>query len=240
MIIEYDGTDFNGWQRQAAGRTVQGEIEAAVSRMTQRRVTVHGAGRTDAGVHAFGQCAHLACETRLTTSELLSGINALTPRDIAVLSVTSVADHFHARFRAKGKRYRYRIVNRPIPSAVERRFAWNITAPLNRDAMRKATESILGTRDFQAFEGAGSPRDTTVRTIGRAEWIEGEADLLLFEVEADGFLRYMVRNIVGTLILVGRGKIPPGDVSHILQGKDRGRAGPTAPPHGLFLMEVLY
>jgi len=241
LIIEYDGTNYHGWQRQAAEPTVQAEIEQALSAMTRSDITLIGAGRTDAGVHALGQAAHFRCETRLDPEAILKGLNSLLPPEIVICDCRLVAEDFHARFDAQSKIYRYRILNRAARAAVGRSYSWFIHRPLDVRAMQQAAQFIVGRHDFKAFESSGSPRAHTVRHVLAAEWIEAqEQGLLTFQIEADGFLRCMVRNIVGTLVATGLGKIPPADVATILASRDRRRAGATAPPQGLFMVAVNY
>lgn len=240
LTIEYDGTLYHGWQRQPTHRTIQGEIEKALAIMTGRQVTVIGSGRTDAGVHASGQVANFKSETRLTPGELLRGLNSLLPADIVIHQCVQVASQFHARFDVHSKLYRYRILNRPLPSAMERFYAWWLKAPLNVDAMRSTIPHILGTHDFKSFEGSGSPREHTVRHVLQASLRNDQSDRLIFDIEADGFLRYMVRNLVGTMVAVGLGKITPDQFIKILQARNRSLASSTAPPHGLCLIRVVY
>ena len=240
LIIEYDGTDYCGWQRQKTDPSIQGAIEAVIARMTRTPVTLHGSGRTDAGVHALGQCAHFSCPTRLGGEELLKGLNSLLPPDIAIRACVEVGPAFHARFDVRHKTYRYRILNRPVRAAVERQYAWHIYRPLDLMAMNTAAGHLGGRHDFKAFENTGSPRSHTVRQVMAAGWQRTGGDELHFDISADGFLKFMVRNIVGTLVAVGMGKIEPDAVRTILASRDRRRAGATAPSHGLFLMEVVY
>jgi tRNA pseudouridine38-40 synthase len=241
LIIEYDGTNYHGWQRQAAEPTVQAEIEQALSVMTRSDITLIGAGRTDAGVHALGQVAHFRCETRLDPTAILKGLNSLLPSDIAICDCRLVPEEFHARFAAQSKIYRYRILNRATRAAVGRNYSWFIHRPLDVRAMQQAAQIIVGRHDFKAFESAGSPRAHTVRHVMAAAWVEEpDQGLLTFQIEADGFLRGMVRNIVGTLVAAGLGKLQPADVAAILASRDRRRAGATAPPRGLFMVTVNY
>jgi tRNA pseudouridine38-40 synthase len=240
LTIEYDGSGFHGWQRQKNDRTVQGVIEAAIATMTGQAVTLIGSGRTDAGVHALGQVANFLCETELTATIFERGLNSLLPDDVVVRRCNPVDESCHARFNVKSKIYQYRILNQDIPAAVGRQYCWFICKQLDRAAMSAATVYIVGTHDFKAFEGTGSPRSSTIRQVIRAEWQEPEPDHLFFEIEADGFLRYMVRNLVGTLVQVGQGNITPEDFRRILLSIDRNQAGATALPQGLFLMEVKY
>ena len=240
LTIEYDGTAYNGWQRQKNGRTIQEEIEKALLAMTGRKLTLTGAGRTDAGVHSLGQVANFICDTRLEPEAFIKGLNSLLPGDIVIKECAQVHEKFHSRYDAKSKVYNYRILNRVIPAAVGRDYAWHIRKPLFLDEMESAAVCIVGTHDFKAFEGAGSPRKSTVRTVFNAGLFKNNEDFIVFEIEADGFLRFMVRNIIGTLVCVGLGKISHGDIKEILESRDRSRACATAPPHGLFLMEVKY
>ncbi len=240
LIIEYDGTDYCGWQRQKTDPSIQATIETAIARMTRTTVTLHGSGRTDAGVHALGQCAHFSCPTRLGSQEVLKGLNSLLPTDIAIQACEEVGPAFHARYDVRHKTYRYRVLNRPVRAAVDRRYAWHIYRPLDLAAMNAAAGHLEGRHDFKAFESTGSPRAHTVRQVLAARWRRTEDHELHFDISADGFLKFMVRNIVGTLVAVGRGKIEPAAVRSILASRDRRRAGATAPPHGLFLVEVVY
>jgi tRNA pseudouridine38-40 synthase len=240
LTIEYDGTRYCGWQRQADSPTIQAEIERAIGIMTRCPVTLHGAGRTDAGVHAFGQAASFHAETRLNPDEMRKGLNSLLPPDIAVADCRQVPDDFHARYWAKSKVYHYRILNRECRPAVGRNYAWFIHRPLDWAGMRRAAALLIGCRDFKAFESAGSPRAHTTRTVIAAQWQDEPEGRAVFQIEADGFLRGMVRNIVGTLVGVGLGRLDGGRIPDILASRDRRQAGAAAPPQGLFLMEVRY
>jgi len=240
LTIEYDGTFYHGWQRQKSDPTFQAEIEKAISTMMGHSITVIGSGRTDAGVHALGQVANFKCDTRLGPQELLNGLNALLPDCMVVKNCEEVHENFHARYDAKRKTYRYRILNRNLPIAIQRQYAWHIRRRLDTAVMRQASSYLVGRHDFKAFEGTGSPRSHSKRQVFKADIIRQNEDYLIFEIQADGFLRFMVRNIVGTLVEVGRGKISPGDFKDILLSKDRSRAGATAPAQGLFLVEVKY
>lgn len=230
LTIEYDGTDFCGWQRQKEDRTVQETIETAIETIMGEPVSVAGSGRTDSGVHALGQTASFSCDTRLDTETLQKGLNSLLPDDVVIIGCRQVGAAFHARYSARSKLYRYRILNRRVPEAIGRHYAWHIKRPLSVDKMSAAAAFLGGTRDFKAFEGSGSPRVHTTRTILRAEWKSEGDGYLIFEVEADGFLRFMVRNIVGTLVEVGSGKRAPEDIQKILHSRDRSRGGPPLRP----------
>jgi tRNA pseudouridine38-40 synthase len=240
LTIEYDGTGYHGWQRQKEEPTIQAEIERVATRITGQPVSLTGSGRTDAGVHALGQVANFHCRTRLTPDELQRGLNSLLPGDIAIGRCEAVNDDFHARFDAIAKRYRYRILNQPVRSALERHRAWHLRASLDLAAMQAGSSRILGCHDFSAFEGAGSPRAHNVRRVSEAICRRGRSREICFEIEADGFLRYMVRNLVGTLVAVGRGQLTADDMAAILASRDRSRAAPTAPPQGLYLVGVQY
>jgi tRNA pseudouridine38-40 synthase len=240
MTVEYDGTDFHGWQRQKNDRTVQETVEKALAVMTREQVVVIGSGRTDAGVHALGQVAGFKTRTRLDAHSFFRGLNSLLPPDVVVRRCEAVPNAFHARFDVKAKHYRYRILNRDIAPAVGRRFVWHIRKPLDTAAMADAAAALLGSHDFKAFEGTGSPRSHSVRAVTVSRLLASGGDHLTYDIEANGFLRFMVRNIVGTLVEVGLGKLSANEIQKILQSKDRSRAGSTAPPQGLFLMKVMY
>jgi tRNA pseudouridine38-40 synthase len=241
LVIEYDGTLYHGWQRQSSTRTIQGTIEAVLQTMTGQSVTLIGSGRTDAGVHARGQVANFCLETRLTSDIFARGLNSLLPPDIVIKDCAAVNKAFHARHDARCKVYDYRILNRPTPSALFRQYAWHISSPLDLDAMGAAMLCLKGRHDFSAFEAVGSPRSHTVRAVTDVNLSGRDEDgYVVFSIEADGFLRHMVRNIVGTLVDVGLGRISPGAFGDILISKDRRQAGITAPAHGLFLREVKY
>ena len=240
LTIEYDGSSYHGWQRQKNLRTIQEEIEKAIETITRDKVSVIGSGRTDAGVHSFGQVANFKCDTELTAEIFLRGLNSLLPEDIVIKECAEVDEKFHARYNVKSKRYRYRILNRTTPAAIGRQYAWFISKNLDINAMELAIYHIIGKHDFKAFEGTGSPRSHTTRDIIDAKIKRKDDQYLYFEIEADGFLRFMVRNIVGTLVDVGLDKITPDDFRQILISKDRNKASATAPPHGLFLMHVKY
>ena len=240
ITIEYDGSAYHGWQRQAKDRTIQGEIENALMTMTGDRFTVTGSGRTDAGVHALNQTANFRCATSLTPEVFLKGLNSLLPEDIVITSCKVVPEKFHARYDVKSKVYHYRILNRLLPAAISRQYAWHIRKKLDLEAMKEAICCILGSHDFKAFEGSGSPRASSIRSIINADFVITDNDYIVLRIEGDGFLKFMVRNIVGTLVDVGLDKITPDDFKQILVSKDRNLAGITAPAHGLFLMEVKY
>ena len=240
LTIEYDGSSYKGWQKQKNERTIQGEIEKALTTITGKKIILTGSGRTDAGVHAWGQTANFLCDTNLSTEAFLNGLNGLLQEDIVIRNCDEVDEKFHARINAKSKIYNYRILNSGLPSAIGRQYAWFIRKNLDTDAMRRANIHLVGNHDFKSFEGAGSPRSSTTRCVMKSVLIAKDDNYLILEIEANGFLRFMVRNIVGTLADVGLGKITPEGFKQILLSKDRKLAGATAPPHGLFLMRVIY
>jgi len=245
LTLSYDGTRLVGWQRQAAGDSVQGVLEDALARFEGGPVTVHGAGRTDAGVHALGQVASVQVTLAHDAATLARALNAQLPEDVRVLAVEDAAPGFHARFDARSKTYRYCIRNGPVASPFERAFVWHVPQPLDLDAMRQAAACLLGRHDFSAFRSIGTEVPDAVRTLHASAIVEtaGAGDggrLLTYEVTGDGFLRHMVRAIVGTLVEVGRGWRDPAQMDALLQSRDRARAGATAPPHGLFLVRVVY
>jgi tRNA pseudouridine38-40 synthase len=242
LTLQYDGTDYVGWQRQGTGFSIQGLLEDAFRRFEGAPVTVHGAGRTDAGVHALAQAASVTLAATIDTHTLARALNAVLPADIRILGIDEMDPSFHARFSAVGKIYEYRIVNAPIVSPFTHRYAWHLVPPLDIDAMREAAAALVGAHDFAAFQGSGSTVASTDRVVREIEWEDGGGyDLpLVMRIAGDGFLRHMVRNIVGTLVEVGLGRSTPARVPAILASKDRTEAGPTAPPRGLFLVRVLY
>ncbi len=240
LVLEYDGTEFDGWQVQAAGRTVQGELEAALAAIVGRPVRVVGAGRTDAGVHAEGQVASGVLETALDAETLQRALDAHLPRDLAVVGLDWAPPGFHALRDARGKLYRYAVWNGCTRSPLRaRRAAW-VRSPLDVAPMAAAAEGLLGTHDFAAFQTAGSDVRTTVRSLTRLEVSGKRGGEIRFDVEGSGFLRHMVRNLVGSLLEVGRGRREPGWIAAVLAGCDRRAAGPTAPARGLTLVRVDY
>jgi tRNA pseudouridine38-40 synthase len=242
FTIQYDGTDYVGWQRQSNGPSIQALIEDALAPIEGRAVTVHAAGRTDAGVHALAQAASATLSTTLEVPTLARALNAVLPPAVRVLGVEEMEATFHARFSARSKTYEYRIVNAPLVSAFLHRYVWHVPRPLDIEAMRTAAGPLVGTHDFAGFQGAGSDVASTQRTILELDFEDGGGfDLpLVLRVTGDGFLRHMVRNIVGTLVEVGSGRWDPWRLLAVLDAQDRGQAGPTAPPQGLFLTQVIY
>jgi tRNA pseudouridine38-40 synthase len=239
LTLAYDGTRFVGWQRQAEGESIQGLLEEALAKFEGAPVTVHGAGRTDAGVHALGQVASAHVAFTHTAATLGRALNALLPDDIRVLDIVEAPPDFHARFSARSKSYRYQLRTSQVGDPFTRAFEWQMPEPLDVDSMRAAAASLVGTHDFAAFQSAGTDTTSTVRTISRSDVIT-EGPLITYEVTGNGFLRHMVRAIVGTLVEIGRGWRPVASVTQLLDGGTRADAGATAPPHGLFLVRVDY
>jgi tRNA pseudouridine38-40 synthase len=240
LIVEYDGAAYCGWQRQVNGLSIQQVLEECIGRMTGEAIRVIGSGRTDAGVHALHQVAHFRTISRLGERNLLMGINSLLPADIAVLDVCEVSPSFHARFDAVSKVYLYRICNRPVRSPLERNTAWFVWEPLDLTRIGETLPVFRGTHDFSSFCSTHADSPDCIRTILNIDAEKDSSGMIHIFVEADGFLRYMVRTIVGVLVDVGRGKYSREEVAAILEAKDRRRAGLTAPPQGLFLKNVKY
>jgi tRNA pseudouridine38-40 synthase len=246
ITLAYDGTAYVGWQRQATGTSIQGLLEAAIARIEGgEAVTVTGAGRTDAGVHALGQVASVAvpsAASSIACDAYLRALNASLPDDVRVRMVEEVSEDFHARFSARAKTYRYRLTRGGVASPFESRYTWHLTHPLDVSAMRAALDICRGEHDFAAFQSTGTPVRDTVRIMLAADLTEapGDPPLLVLQLTGTGFLRHMVRAITGTLVEIGRGRWPPAEMTAILASRDRGRAGPTAPPQGLFLVSVDY
>lgn len=245
LLIQFDGTDFHGWQVQENDRTIQGELERVIGMLEDAKVNVVGSGRTDAGVHAEGQVANVMISRRFTPDKLRSAINGNLWRDIRILKVEKVPDEFHARFSAKKKTYLYRIVNAPVMSPFWRRFAHHEHKPLDIARMTEAAQFFLGEHDWTAFSSAHADGESRIRTILEfnieSRWDErAAANILEFRVAANGFLRYMVRSIIGTLIEVGRGEKDSDTIQTAIVTGDRSIAGKTAPAHGLTLLRVDY
>jgi len=262
ITLAYDGTDFVGWQRQASGVSIQGLLEDALRDLDERDVTVTGAGRTDAGVHALGQVAAFTIDRPLTADTVVRALNARLPDAVRVLTAEEAAASFHPRFDARAKSYRYRICHSDVLSPFERRYAWHVPGPLDVAAMSAAATSLEGVHDFAAFQSVGSDAKTTVRAVTsslvapssvegrqaqdeRCEFplmvsVSNHDRLITYDITGNGFLRHMVRAIVGSLVEVGRGRRPVEWIAAVMASRDRGQAGPTAPPQGLFLVSVTY
>jgi len=241
ITIAYEGTGFVGWQRQAAGVSIQGLIEDALRDLAGTEVAVVGAGRTDAGVHALGQVASFSIERAMTADTLIRAVNARLPDAVRVVAAVEAAPGFNARFDARVKTYRYRLWNADVMNPFERRYAWHVPGTLDVERMADAARAIEGRHDFAAFQAAGSAAKTTVRTVASSRVdATGRDGLLVYEVTGDGFLRHMVRTIVGTLVETGRQRRSVESMRETIASRDRAAAGPTAPAEGLFLTSVVY
>ncbi|MCB9764865.1 MAG: tRNA pseudouridine(38-40) synthase TruA [Alphaproteobacteria bacterium] len=240
VVLEYDGAAFNGWQSQPQGRCIQDVVEHALSRLLGgEAVTVHASGRTDAGVHALGQVCSFRAHADRPPERMLAGLNALLPPDVSCLEATPAPPDFHARFSATGKRYRYVIRVGPGRSALRRGRCWPIHWPLDVSAMEDALRRLVGRLDFTSFRAAGCSASSPVRTVDQMALLQVD-DELHIEVHGEGFLRHMVRNIVGSAVDVGLGKRPPSWFDELIDRRDRSLAGRTAPGAGLYLVEVDY
>ena len=240
MIVEYDGAAYCGWQRQKNGVSIQQILEDSIALIVCEKVTLIGSGRTDAGVHAINQVANFKSSTLLPAQKLFYGVNSVLPADIVVKSLDEVHTDFHAQRDVLSKIYVYRICNRRLRPVLGRNYSWFIRIPLDLEVMRKAAQYLIGTHDFSCFCATGSEVKGRVRTVTGIDIKSGAADLIEITVEAKGFLKYMVRNIVGTLVEVARGKRKPQEMKEIIESRNRNIAGVTAPAHGLFLKEVKY
>jgi tRNA pseudouridine38-40 synthase len=239
LTIQYDGTHYHGWQMQANARTIQGELTRVLSILDHRPVTIFGAGRTDAGVHAEGQVANFFAEREFEPRLLRDAINGNLESDVRVLDVAPVPDSFNARFSAVQKNYRYRIWTADVVSPFLSRYVYHYRGELDVENMRRAGESLLGRHDFTAFTVSSSDAEDHIRTLIALK-LEQHTNEITIDIIADGFLRYMVRTIVGTLVDVGRGKRTGASVAAALESRDRSRAGPSAPANGLTLISVDY
>jgi len=239
LVVQYDGTDFAGFQFQPDQRTVQGVLQEALSQLLGEKIQVCGASRTDAGVHACGQVVSFKTACAIPLERIVPALNALLPRDVAAMEVAEAPEHFHPRYQARRKYYVYRILNRPLPSPFWGRYAWHVPRPLDVEAMQQGARHLWGEHDFAAFCAAGGSAKTTVRTLYELT-VERQGDMIEVKASGNGFLYMMMRIIVGTLVEVGLGKRPAEEMAAILASRDRRRAGPTAPPHGLTLQQIEY
>jgi tRNA pseudouridine38-40 synthase len=239
LIIEYDGTNYNGWQSQMNGTAIQDIVEGALFQLTGEKVKLTGSGRTDSGVHAYGQVANFFSTSSIPAEKFSFALNTILPKDIIIKKSLEVGSEFHARFSAKGKKYRYLIYNSTHPSALLRNRTFHVFYNLNIAAMKEASSHFIGTYNFEGFMAKGSQVKNTVRTIRETSLVKRD-EIIQIEITGDGFLYNMVRIIVGTLIDVGIGRIKTQDISNIIRSCDRKLAGRTAPPQGLYLVEVYY
>jgi tRNA pseudouridine38-40 synthase len=246
LKIEYDGTNYKGWQVQNSSKnrtktynTIQQEIQTVLSRILQEDVKLIGSGRTDAGVHAKGQVANFKTKSEMPVSRIKRALNSLLPKDIVIISVKQTSPDFHSRFDAASKVYRYQILNSPHSSAFERLYQYHIPYKLDHKLMQRAATLLIGKKDFKSFQAVDKKGRSSIRTIKKLT-VKRQGDIINIDIMADGFLYNMVRNIVGTLIEIGRGKFKVEDSRHILDAKDRRKAGPTAPAKGLCLIKVMY
>jgi tRNA pseudouridine38-40 synthase len=237
--IEYDGSNYSGWQLQSGQDSIQARLEAALERIFVRAVRVHGAGRTDAGVHALGQVAAFELPRPFDPNDLKRAMNALLPPDIAIIDAATASDDFDPRRDAHLRAYQYRVLNQDRRSAFDFRYAWLVPTPLDLGAMNAAARRFIGEHDFTSFRSLGSDETTTLRRVYLSEW-SSDGNRLLYRVEASSFMRHMVRTMVATMIEAGRGKIAPPQVTALLQARDRALAPASAPPRGLYLVEVRY
>lgn len=238
-MIEYDGSNYAGWQIQNNAKSIQGVLESALKRITDKKTRLISCGRTDAGVHAKGHVANFRTKSKIALVNLQKGLNSLLPRDIVIKEVKEVPLNFNARYDAKSKIYRYTILNRSHPAALFRDYFYYVPYKLNLSLMKREARPLLGRHNFKSFQAADKKERSSIRTIKKLR-IESKADYIVIEIEADGFLYNMVRNIVGTLIEIGRGRFKAGSMKKILKAKNRNLAGPTAPAKGLCLAEVRY
>jgi tRNA pseudouridine38-40 synthase len=240
LVIEYDGAQYYGWQRQNGHRSIQQTLEEKIKLITKEDVTVIGSGRTDTGVHAINQIAHFKMAGDINDANLLNALNCVLPDDIVIKQLEEVHPSFHARFDVKSKKYIYQIWNGQSNMAINRYYYWYIRKELDLENMHRAAEHLTGMHDFSAFCGAGSKVKDYIRTVLEVKIAKEDQGKVLIIISADGFLRHMVRNIVGTLVDVGKGKISPEEFKTILDSQDRKQAGMTAPANALFLVEVNY
>jgi len=239
LTIEYDGTDYCGWQSQKNGIAIQDMIKKAIIKVTEERVSIAGSGRTDSGVHAKGQVANFKTNSRLPVNNIKKGLNRYLPKDVIITDIKEVKENFHSQYNVKSKIYRYAFTNRVPISPFNRNYVAKFSYGLDLALMEKEAGELVGTHDFSAFQSIRSKRKDPVRTI-KSILIKKNSKFIYMDIEANGFLYNMVRNIAGTLMEIGRGKFEPGSTKHILKSRNRKNAGPTAPAKGLCLMRVRY
>jgi len=237
--LEYDGSNYSGWQLQVGQDSIQARLEAALERIFASHVRVHGSGRTDAGVHALGQVAAFELPRDFELDELKRAMNALLPPDIAIIDATAASGDFDPRRDARLRAYEYRVLNRDRRSVFDYRYAWLVPSLLNLDAMNEAAGRLIGEHDFASFRSLGSEETTTLRRVYLSEW-RRDRDRFIYRVEAGSFMRHMVRTMVATMVEAGHGKLAPGQVTALIEARDRSLAPASAPPQGLFLIEVRY
>lgn len=245
LILAYDGSEFSGWQVQPDAATIQGTLASAIGRITGEKVLPQGSGRTDAGVHALAQVATFCTESPVPATNFVKALNDILPPSIRILEVSEVAAEFHARKSARAKTYRFRMMRAPICSPFVARYVWHFPFPLDESAMERAAATVIGEHDFTSFAAVDPERGrdecevSNVRTIMSSSWVR-DGDEFIYTVRGGGFLHHMVRNLVGTFVLVGKGTLRVEDMRRILEARDRSAAGPTAPASGLCLVEVEY
>lgn len=239
LVVEYDGTGYSGWQCQSNARTIEETLKRSVEKVLDHPVKMYSAGRTDSGVHAFGQVVNFMTEKSIGLVNLQRGINSILPADIRIKNASERETSFHARYSAKSKVYIYNIHNAPCHSPFTVRYTWNVTFGLDHRLMNEAIRSLVGSHDFSSFRKKSEPYRSSERTVLKAG-VKRRGPFVYVIIEATGFLRYMVRNIVGTLVLLGSGKVTREEFNAILIARDRDMAGPTAPPQGLFLRRIIY
>ncbi|WP_413829820.1 tRNA pseudouridine(38-40) synthase TruA [Desulfobacula sp.] len=240
IVIEYDGINFFGWQKQTDKKTIQGEIEKVLTLILSQEIKIIGSGRTDAGVHAFGQVANFYADTNIGPQKIKIALNSMIKDPIVIRECCIMDENFHARYNAVSKEYHYFILNRQDPCAIERLYQWHIRSPLDIEAMTQCCRAITGILDFKSFENTGSMRSSTIREVLFASITRLDNQRVVFKICANGFLKYMVRNLIGTIVLVGLNKISIDKFIQIVEAKDRTLAGATGPAHGLFLKKVNY
>ncbi len=239
LTIEYDGKDFNGWQKQPNKLNIQGEIERAIEAITGEKVELNASGRTDAGVHALGQVANFKVESKIPIEKMAIAINSQVKNSIRIINAEEVDENFHSRYNCRQKTYRYIINNSPYGSSVYRNLEYHMPVKLDFEKMEKAIKYFEGEHDFKAFKSSGTSSKSSIRTIYKAE-LKREGSRIIIELTGNGFLYNMVRIISGTLVDIGLGKIEPDSIPEIIDSQDRTRAGKTLPPHGLYLLNVEY